>query len=87
MPSSRSRKILHIHNLHHQTRPPGKVLGTLTLACLRVVLLPRKTCVFPFSEDVLNQVFAKFVVDFGCLCFVGALGGCDFLRKINVNIL
>lgn len=54
MSSSRNRKIRHIHNLHHQTRPSRKVLGALTLACLGIVLLPGKTCVFPFPEDILN---------------------------------
>lgn len=58
MPPSRTRKVRHIHNFHHQTRPSGEMLGTLTLARLRIVLLPGKARVFPLLEDVINQVFA-----------------------------
>ena len=58
MPQSRSRKIRQIHNLHHQTRPSGEMLGTLTLACLGIVLLPGKTCIFPLPENILNEILA-----------------------------
>ena len=40
-------QIGHAHDLNHETRPPREMLRSLPLACLGVVLLPGKACLYP----------------------------------------
>lgn len=82
----RSRNIRHVHNLNDQTCPACEMLGALTLACLRVILLPGKTRLFPLLEDVLNDILAQFGVDLGCLRSVRTWGNCNILEDIIVAI-
>ena len=74
-------QIRHRHNLHHQTRPTGKMLRSLPSARFGVILLPRKARSFPLIEDVFDEVDAKGGVDIGGLGFVGAGLDCDVLDR------
>lgn len=73
-------QIRHRHDLHHQTRPTGKMLRSLPRARFGIILLPGEAGPFPFLEDVLDEVVAEGGVDGGGLGFVGAGLGCDVLR-------
>ena len=50
------------------------MLRSLAKSCLGVVLLPREACSFPIVEDIFYKILAEISVEFGCACFVGALG-------------
>lgn len=73
-------QIRHGHDLDHQTRPAGEVLGALTLACLRVVLLPCETSLLPALEDGVDKVLAQTGVEVLGLGLVGTGLGCDVLK-------
>ena len=78
-------QIRHSHNLDNQARPTSKVLGTLSLSGLRVILLPRKSCLLPALIDGVDQVLAEFSVH---LCGAGTVGArrlCEFLGEMLVN--
>jgi hypothetical protein len=59
-------QIRHSHNLDHQTRPAREMLRALSFTRLGVILFPRKTRFLPTLIDSIDQVVAKFGVDFGC---------------------
>lgn len=84
LPSVTPIQIRHRHNLHHQTRPPGKMLRSLPRACFRVILLPRKARLLPFIEDVFDEIIAERGVDVRGLRFVGAGLACDVLHVVSV---
>lgn len=73
-------QIRHGHDLNHQTRPAGKVLGALTLARLRVVLLPCETRLLPALENGVDQILTESGVEVLGLGLVGAGLGCDVLK-------
>lgn len=74
-----SRKVRHRHHLHHHAGPTGEVLNSLTLACVRVILLESKARLLPLSEDVFDQVLTQVGIHFACLFPVGANLGCNVL--------
>lgn len=74
-------QIRHGHDLDDQTRPASKVLGALTLARLRVVLLPCETRLLPALEDGVDKVLTQSGVEVLSLGLVGPGLGCDILSK------
>ena len=78
--------ITHLHNLHHQTRPPREMLRPLSGSRLGIILFPREAGLLPFGKDVFDEVLAEggvhacgaglVWVGFG----VGGFGGGDVLR-------
>ena len=66
-------KVWHGHNLDHKTSPASKVLSTLTLARIRVILLPSETRSLPVVVDILYKVLAQARVSLLRLCLVRPL--------------
>ena len=79
LPSIAAVQVGHRHDLYHQTSPSSKMLRSLTSACLRIVLLPREACIFPFIEDIFHQIFPESGIYLGGLSFVGP--------RLNRNVL
>lgn len=63
-------QIRHGHHVHHQTGPASKMLGPLSLACVGIILLPRKPGPLPLSEYVLDQVLPQLGVHLASLLLV-----------------
>lgn len=70
---------LHRHNLHHQARPAGEMLGALASARLRIVLLPREARLLPAVVDRINQIRAQLVIQTPGLALERTLLGANFL--------
>lgn len=64
-------QIFHGHDIHDQAGPPGKMLGPLPLAGLRIVLLPSKPRTFPFSKHIVDEILSERRVLLGSM---GAMG-------------
>lgn len=76
-------QIGHAHNLDHQARPSGEMLRSLTLACLRIILLPRKTCFHPLVVDGLDEIEAETAIQLSGFGLMGPGGLCIFLFRIS----
>jgi hypothetical protein len=63
IPNPLPTEIRHGHDLHDQASPAGKVLRPLALTRLRVVLLPRKTSLFPAFVHRVNEILAEVRVE------------------------
>lgn len=74
-------QIRHSHNLDHQTRPARKMLRALPFTRLGVILFPRKARLLPTLINSIDQVIAKFRVDFGCASTVGTGLSRDVLER------
>lgn len=70
---------LHRHNLHHQTRPASEMLGALTSARLRIVLLPCEARLLPALEDCVNQIRTQLIIQTPGLALEWAFLSADFL--------
>ena len=76
-------QIRHPHNLDDQARPAGEMLRALSLARLRVILLPGETRLFPALIHGVYDVLAELGVE-GCSAgFVGAGGLRDVLWRMG----
>lgn len=73
----------HRHNLHHQARPPTKMLRSLSSTRLGIILFPSEACSFPLIEHVFHQICAESGIDFAGLGFVGPRLDCDVLEIVN----
>ena len=58
-------QVLHTHNLHHQARPPSKMLRPLPVTGLGIILLPRKPRALPFLKDVVDEILTERCVNLG----------------------
>lgn len=76
-----SLQIRHTHNLNHQARPAREVLRALSLARLRIVLLPREASLFPALVHGAYEVFAERGVEFLGLGLVRAFLLGNFLDR------
>lgn len=65
-------EVRHGHHVHHHTGPAGKVLCSLSLASVRVILLPSESSLLPLSKDIFNQILAQLRVHFPSLFLVRA---------------
>lgn len=72
-------QIIHGHDFDHQARPPSKVLRPLTLARLRVVLLPSKARFLPALVHRVYDVLPQSSVQVLGLLFVGTILRCNVL--------
>ena len=59
IPDRLATQVWHSHNLDNQTSPTSKVLCPLALARLRIVLLPRETCLLPTLVNSVDEVLAE----------------------------
>jgi hypothetical protein len=73
-------EIRHSHNLDHQTRPARKMLRALPFTRLGVILFPRKARLLPTLIHSIDQVIAKFGVDFSCASTMGTRLSRDVLE-------
>jgi hypothetical protein len=80
-----STQIRHSHNLDHQTRPARKMLRALPFTRLGVILFPRKARLLPTLINSIDQVIAKFGVDFGCASTMGTRLSRDVLESRRVS--
>lgn len=74
-----SGKILHGHDLDHQTGPASKVLRPLALARLGVVLFPREARLLPALVHRVDNVSAQTAVQVPGRLLVRAVLGCNVL--------
>ena len=59
-------QIRHTHDLDHQRRPAGEMLCSLSLAGIRVILLPCESCLLPVLVYVFDEIETELdVQEFG----------------------
>lgn len=89
MRSTTLTEIRHDHHVYHQARPSSEMLSPLPATCLRVVLLPSKACLFPFTEDILHQIAPELVVNLRRLLLVRSFrcGHVLFEGSANVKVV
>ena len=80
-------EIRHDHDVDHQARPAGKVLCPLSMPRVRIILLPCKTSLLPFAEDVLYQIDPQLGINLKCLLLVRAFRCRNCLPSVLVNVL
>ena len=80
MPLPSSFQLRHLHDVNHKTGPAGEMLCALTVAGLRIVLLPSKPCPLPFVEDVVDEITTQSGVE---SCSSGLVRG----GRPNGNVL